>query len=93
MQDLPMLHAVEYIQVIASTRCKSSIEQSHLPTRKQERSQLGFEKARKTREFLALHARVSNLHQHARTMVPALDRRLKPSKAQLAWRHAVDAAV
>ncbi len=65
MQDLPVLHSVEHRE-ISSTRCKSSIEQSRRPTRKQQRSQHGFEKVRETQEFLALHARASNLHQHTR---------------------------
>ena len=80
MRDLPVLHSVEYAQVIFSTPCNTPIEQSHRRARKQERSQLGFKKPRRAQEVLALHARVSNLHQHTRTTVPALDRRLNQSK-------------
>ena len=93
IRALPVLHAVEHLQVTSSARCNNLIEQSHRPIREQERSQLGFKKPRRTQEFLALHARVSNLHQHTRTTVPALNRRRKQSKAHLAWQHAVGAAI
>ena len=93
IRALPVPYAVEHIQVISSARCNNLIEQSHRPTRKQERCQLGFKKARRTQEFLALHARVSNLHQHTRTTVPALNRRRNRSKAQLAWQQAIHVAV
>ena len=93
IRALPVLHAVKHIQVISSARCNNLIEQSHRPTRKQERSQLGFKKPRRAQEFLALHARISNLHQHTRTTSAAHTRRLNQTKAHLAWQHAVDAAV
>lgn len=93
IRALPVLHAVEHIQVISSARCNNLTLQSHRPTRNQERSQRGFKKPRRAQEFLALHARVSNLHQHTRTTVPARTRRLNQSKAHLAWQHTVDAAV
>jgi len=93
IRALPELHAVEHLQVISSARCNNLIEQSHRPTRKQERSQLGFKNPRRAQEFLALHARVSNLHQHTRTTVPARNRRMHQTKAHLVWHHAVDTAV
>ncbi len=106
IRELPVLRAVEHTQVLSNARCNNLIEQragpiqvsfcprqSHRPTRKQERSQLGFKKQRRTQEFLALHARVSNLQQHTRTTVPALNRRRNQFKAHLARQHAVDAAV
>ncbi len=93
LRALPVLHGVEHIQVISAARCNHLIEQSHRPTRDQERSQRGFKKPRRAREFLALHARVSNLHQRTRTTVPARNRRTHQSKAHLTWQRAVDAAV
>ena len=93
IRSLDVLHAVEHIQVIATARCNNLIEQSHRPTRNQERSQLGFKKPRRAQEFLALHARVSNLYQHTRTTSDSHTRRLNQSKARLAWQRAVDAAV
>ncbi len=77
IRALPVLHGVEHVQVISTARCNNLIEQFHRPTRKQERSgqasswalfcprsQLGFKKPRRAQEFLALHTRLSNLHQH-----------------------------
>ncbi len=93
IRALPVLHSVEHFQVISSARCNNLIVQSHRPTQNQERSQLGFKNLHRAQEFLALHARVSNLHQHTRTPVTARNRRLNQSKAHLAWRHAVDMAV
>ncbi|GGO29496.1 putative transposase [Deinococcus humi] len=93
IRALPVLHAVEHRQVISSTRCNNLIEQSHCPTRKQERSQLGFKKLGRAQEFLALHARISNIHQHTRTTVPALNRRRNQLGAHRTWQHAVDVAV
>ncbi|MGX9688432.1 IS6 family transposase [Deinococcus wulumuqiensis] len=65
------------------------VEQSHRPTRQQERGQLGFKRRKRTQEFLALHARVSNLHRHTRTTVPATLRRSHQSAALLRWREAM----
>ncbi len=106
IRALPVLHGVEQLQVISSARCNNLIEQragpirvpfcprqSHRPTREQERSQPGFKKPRRAQEFLALHARVSNLHQHTRTTVTARNRRRNQSKAHLAWQHAVSAPI
>jgi len=93
IRALPMLHAVEHVQVISTVRCNNLIEQSHRPTRAQERSQLGFKNPRRAQDFLTLHARVSNLHQSTRTTVPALNRRRNQSKAPLAWQRAIDMAV
>jgi len=42
IRELPVLHAVEHIQVISTARCNNLIEQPHRPTRQQERSQIGF---------------------------------------------------
>jgi len=93
IRALPVLHSVEHIQVVSTARCTNLIEQSHRPTRQQERSQIGFKNQRRTQEFLALHARVSNLQQHTRTTVPAHLQRLNQDHAHLAWQHAVDVAV
>ncbi|BDP44258.1 IS6 family transposase (plasmid) [Deinococcus aetherius] len=60
LRGLPVLHIVEHVQVASTARCNNLIEQSHRPTRRQERSQLGFKRRRRTQEFLALHAQVSS---------------------------------
>ncbi|MGY2897287.1 putative transposase [Deinococcus sp. UYEF24] len=106
IRELPVLYAVEHTQVISTARCNNLIEQSHRLTREQKRSgqaslwalfcsrsQLGFKNPRRAQEFLALHARVSNLHESTRTTVPALNRRRNQSKAHLAWQRAIDVAV
>jgi len=93
IRELPVLHSVEHIQVIRAARCNNLIEQSHRPTRQQERSQIGFKSSRRAQEFLALHARVSNLQQHTRTTVSAHLRRSNQNRAHLAWQHAVEVAV
>ena len=89
LREVPVLHAVEHVQVISTARCNNMVEQSHRPTRQQERSQLGFKRRKRTQEFLALHARVSNLHRHTRTTVPATLRRSHQSAALLRWREAM----
>lgn len=106
IRELPMLYSVEHIQVISAARGNNLIEQSHRPTRQQERSgqasswalscprsQIGFKNQRRAQEFLALHARVSNLQQHTRTTVPAYLRRSNQNRAHLTWRNAVEVAV
>ena len=75
IRDLSALQEVDHQQVISTARCNNLIEQSHRPTRQQERGQLGFKKIKRTQEFLNLHARVTNLHRHTRTTVPAHIRR------------------
>jgi len=93
IRALPVLHAVEHVQVMRAARCNNLMEHSHRPTRQQERSQIGFKNQKRAQEFLALHARVSNLHQHTRTTVPAHLRRSNQNHAHLAGRNAVEVAV
>ncbi|WP_221091499.1 IS6 family transposase [Deinococcus aquaedulcis] len=90
MRQLPVLHTVEHVQVVSTARCNNLIEQSPRPTRQQERAQLGFKRRKRTQEFLAPHARVSNLH--TRTTVPAALRRSHQSAALLLWREAMQQA-
>ncbi|QII22350.1 IS6 family transposase (plasmid) [Deinococcus wulumuqiensis R12] len=89
LREIPVLHDVEHVQVVSTARCNNLVEQSHRPTRQQERGQLGFKRRKRTQEFLALHARVSNLHRHTRTTVPATLRRSHQSAALLRWREAM----
>ncbi|THF66816.1 DDE domain-containing protein, partial [Deinococcus sp. Arct2-2] len=86
IRELPALQAVDHQQVIRAARCNNLIEQSHRPTRQQERGQLGFRKIKRTQEFLNLHARVTNLHRHTRTTVPAHIRRSNQHQAFQMWR-------
>ncbi|MFC3859482.1 IS6 family transposase [Deinococcus antarcticus] len=89
IRDLHELHDVEHREVISTARCNNLIEQSHRPTRNQERSQKGFKTIKKAQKFLDLHARTSNLHQHTRTTVTAETRRNNQRTAFQTWNEAV----
>ena len=89
IRELPALAAVDHQEVLSNARCNNLIEQSHRPTRQQERSQLGFKRKRRTQEFLNLHARITNLHQYTRTNVPAKTRRNNQTQAFQTWRAVV----
>ncbi|WP_438503511.1 IS6 family transposase [Deinococcus alpinitundrae] len=58
-RELPLLDDVDHKQVITAAWCTNLIEQSHRPTRRQERSQLGFRQVKRAQGFLDLHARIS----------------------------------
>ncbi|ABF44195.1 Transposase (plasmid) [Deinococcus geothermalis DSM 11300] len=82
-RELPVLRTAEHVQVVSTSRCNNLVEHSHRPTRQQERAQLGFKRRPRTQEFLAPHARVSNLHRQTRTTVPATHRRRNQTAALL----------
>ena len=52
-------------QVISTSRCNNMVEQFHRHTRRQERQHQGFKRKKRAQEFLHLHARIENLHQHS----------------------------
>ena len=89
IRELPVLHGVEHIEVASSARCNNLIEQSHRPTRQHERSQIGFKRRKRTQEFLALHARTSNLHRNTRTTISAAQRRINQTSSMRVWREAL----
>ena len=93
LRELPVLHNVEHVQVVSTARCNNLVEQSHRPTRQLERRQLGFKWRRRTQEFLALHARLSNLHRHNRTTVRAIVRPSTQSVALQVWQEVVQHSV
>ena len=86
IRAIPALEAVNHQQVISTARCNNLIEQSHRPTRRQERGQLGFRTLKRTQGFLNLHARITNLQRHTRTTVPAHLRRSNQQRALQMWR-------
>ncbi len=86
IREPPVLHAVEHQEVTSAARCNNLVEQSHRPTRRQERSQLGFRQPKRVQEFPNLHARITNLHQHTRTTVSACTRRNSQKQAFQTWR-------
>ncbi|BDP44325.1 hypothetical protein DAETH_42940 (plasmid) [Deinococcus aetherius] len=56
LRALHVLHVVEHVQVVSTARCNNLVEQSHRPTRRQERQQLGFRSRKRAQGFLELHA-------------------------------------
>ena len=92
IRELPVLHAVEHVQVVSSARCNNLVEQSHRPTRQRERQQIGFKRRRRTQEFLALHARTANLRRQTRTTVSASLRRVNQTSATRVWHEALQQA-
>ena len=69
------LGASEHVTVSAAERQNNLIEQSHRPTREQERPQRGFRTALRAQRFLFAHAEVSNLFRHTRGCKPSQLRR------------------
>ena len=92
LRELPVLHAVEHVQVVSTARCNNLIEQSHRPTRRQERQQCGFRSRPRAQGFLNLHARITNLHHPASCTVPAHHRRYQQKQAFDIWRTVVQEA-
>ncbi|BDP43809.1 IS6 family transposase (plasmid) [Deinococcus aetherius] len=92
LRELPVLHTVEHVRVVSTARCNNLIEQSHRPTRQQERQQRGFRSRKRAQGFLDLHARISNLHHPARPTVPACYRRHHQQAAFKTWQEAVSQA-
>jgi putative transposase len=89
LRALPVLHLVEHVQVVSTARCNNLIEQSHRPTRGQERQQRGFRSRKRAQGFLDLHARIMNLHHPARSTVPARHRRHHQQVAFRTWQEAM----
>jgi len=85
IREIPSLADVDRQQVISTARCNKLIEQSHRPTRRQERRQQGFKRRKRAQEFLSLHARIENLHHHSRTSVSAMTRRKNQRQAFQTW--------
>lgn len=73
--EVPELDASEHVTVSAAERQNNLIEQSHRPTREQERQQRGFREPKRAQGFLFAHAEVNKLFQHTRASIPAWLRR------------------
>lgn len=61
IREIPELGGSEHITVSAAERQNNIIEQSHRPTREQERQQRGFRSSKRTQGFLFTHAEVNEL--------------------------------
>ena len=92
LRELPVLHSVEHVQVVSTARCNNMIEQSHRPTRRQERQQRGFRSRCRAQRFLDLYARIANLHHPARATVSAYHRRHYQQAAFETWQEIVGQA-
>ncbi|UBV45478.1 IS6 family transposase (plasmid) [Deinococcus taeanensis] len=88
LRQRPVLHTVEHIQVVSTARC-NNIEQSHRPTRRQERQQCGFRSRRRAQGLLDRHARITTLHHSACSTSPARPRRSHQQAAFKSWRKMV----
>ena len=89
LREFPVLHPVEHIQVVSTAHCNNLVEQSHRPTRRQERQQRGFRSRQRAQGFLSLHAQITNLHHPARSTFPAAERREHQQEAFKTWREVV----
>ena len=85
LRELPKLGATEHVSVSAVERQNNLIEQSHRPTRDQERQQRGFRTVRRTQAFLFTHAEVGELFRHTRARTPARLRRHNWLRAFELW--------
>ena len=85
IRQIASLKAIDHQEVISTVRCNNIVEQSHRPTRRQERSQQGFKRRKRAQEFLNIQARITNLHHHSRTSVSASTRRHNQKQAFQTW--------
>ncbi|UQN09772.1 IS6 family transposase [Deinococcus sp. QL22] len=85
IREIPSLADVDHQQVMSTARCNNVTLQEHRSTRRHERSQQGFKRRKRAQEFLRLHARITNLHHHSRTSVPATTRRSNQNQAFQTW--------
>jgi putative transposase len=75
LRELPELDATEHVTVSAAARQNNLIEQSHRPTRDQERQQRSFRGMIRAGRFLFTHAEANHLFHHTRARTPARLRR------------------
>jgi len=85
LREVPELGATEHVSVSAAERQNNLIEQSHRPTRDQERQQRGFRTARRTQGFLFTHAEVNHLFRYTRARTPSQLRRRNLTRGFGLW--------
>ncbi len=85
LKDLPELEASEHITVSALKRQNNLIEQSHRPTREQERHQRQFRESQRAQGFLFTHAEVNGLFHRTRASIPARLRRRNLTRSFGLW--------
>ena len=85
LRELPELAAVEHEEVRAAARQNNLIEQSHRPTREQERQRRCFRSPPGTQQFLSVHARIANLFRLPRHRLPSHEYRHQLCDAFQTW--------
>ncbi len=85
LREVPELDATEHVSVSAQKRENNLIEQSHRPTREQERQQRNFRGMHQAQGFLVGHAEVSNLFCPTRSSIPARLRRHNLARSFGLW--------
>ena len=85
LREVPELATTEHITVSAAERQNNLIEQSHRPTREQERQQRKFRGVRRAQRFLFTHAGVTNLFRSTRSGIPAQLRRHSLTRGFALW--------
>ncbi len=83
IREVPELGGSEHITVSAAKWQNNLVEQSHRPTRDQERQQRGFRGITRAQGFLFTHAEVTHLFGHTRARTSARLRRCN-------WLHGFD---
>jgi len=84
-RELPELSASDHVTISAEKRQNNLIEQSHRPTRDQERQQRGFRDLRRAQRFLFTHAEVNDLFRHTRARTLARLRRRNWQRGFSVW--------
>lgn len=85
LKEVPELDASEHVTVSAAERQNNLIEQSHRPSRGQERHQRGFRGLHRTQRSLFTHAEIANLFRPTRTGVSAQLRRRNLARGFSLW--------
>ena len=85
LRETPELTAAEHVVVSAAKRQNNLIEQSHRPTREQERQQRSFRGMYRTQRFLFTHAEVGDLFRPTRSGVCARLRRRNLTRSFGLW--------
>mgnify|MGYP003526151630 FL=1 len=85
IKEIPELSVAEHVTVSASEHQNNLIEQSHRPTRNQERPHQGFRSCWRAQRFLFSHAHISNLFKTTRTQISANERRFNIKQALSTW--------
>ncbi len=85
IREVPELGGSEHITVSAAERQNNLIEQSHRPTRDQERQQRQFRGSKRAQGFLATHAEVNGLFHRTRASTSARLRRRNLTRSFGLW--------